>query len=746
MGYKSIRYVGLVVVFLVSGCSLFKDLPPPVTDAERRSALEGLTVDTQDVVSVYWSNEAIPYIVAKNDADAAYTLGLVHAHLRLGQMELLKRVAYGRVSEIIGIFGEDIDVALRTIDIGRAVPLIYQQMPDSSKQWLHRYVEGINAYKQQSQLPFEFEVLGLKDEPWSVTDTLTIMRLSGIDISWFGQLAFLRYYNTPVWEEVHAIWKQKGKWQSASAVPERLKALHSLLLHPTKAGSNSWAVGADKAQEGYAMLANDPHLGFTLPNTWVLVGIKSPSFQVVGASVAGIPAIAFGRNPYLAWGGTHMRASMSDFVQVSTSTIITRPSTFTNDLLGDHVVRLFSTEQGNPVLRGIDYLNNPDLALHWVGHHPSDEITALLGVMRSKNGFEMRQSLETYALPPQNFLYVEQQGNIGQLFGVQLPQRNISQWQLVRSAEDVASDWQQMVGALELPHIRNPQQGFLVSANNEPTTSTVVPIGFRFAHPQRYQRATELLQQQERVDRRYLQQMQLDTYSARDKRFNDYLAQKMQFYEVDSWLLSRMQSWDGYYAENSTGAVAYEAMRYGLFKVLKERNEGEIDREMLYKSLDVLTAVVREYLEESEAADSKRFVREAVAQAQAWLDPDWAWGDMHRIALKHPLAFIPILNEQYTLAEFGAGGSRDTLYKGAHNSGNEPHQASFGSQLRHISIMDDLDSNYFVLLGGQDGWLNNHQLTGMVELWRQNRLVQFPLREERVRKLFPTKILLKPKD
>ena len=96
-------------------------------------------------VEVLWDDHQIPFILASDDRDAAYALGLVHAHLRLAQMEMLRLVSQGRLSEWIGPFGREVDRAIRTLDLDRAVPAMLRDLPAPTRLWLERFTAGIEG-------------------------------------------------------------------------------------------------------------------------------------------------------------------------------------------------------------------------------------------------------------------------------------------------------------------------------------------------------------------------------------------------------------------------------------------------------------------------------------------------------------------------------------------------------------------------------------------------------------------------
>ena len=121
-----------------------------------------------------------------------------------------------------------------------------------------------------------------------------------------------------------------------------------------------------------------------------------------------------------------------------------------------------------------------------------------------------------------------------------------------------------------------------------------------------------------------------------------------------------------------------------------------------------------------------------------------AWGDIHTIRVRHVLGNLPVLGGRYELGEIAVPGSRETILKTAHNLTDEPHNAFFGAQSRHVSDMSDPDENYFVLFGGQDGWIGSPNFADQVPLWQRGEYVRIPLTAPAVEKAFPRVTVLAP--
>lgn len=266
-------------------------------------------------VRVRFDKHQIPFVEGDTDLDAAFALGMVHAHLRLGQMEITRRLARGTLSELLGPFAVRLDHSLRSLGLGLAVPAIRAGLPPATAEWLQGYVGGVNAYqKRMRKRPLEFILLRIPVADWSVEDVLWVSRLAGADVNWVLWLEILGLRRAHVWRVVWGKILDLGLASPASFTPGAWDAyLPRLLGKVIRSGSNSFAA---TAADGGAWLASDPHLGVISPNVWLLAGYRSPSYHLVGLMLPGLPFMALGRNRRIAWGATNMYAASSDLVDV----------------------------------------------------------------------------------------------------------------------------------------------------------------------------------------------------------------------------------------------------------------------------------------------------------------------------------------------------------------------------------------------------------------------------------------------
>lgn len=725
----------------------FAPRPPDANTVSLEERLQSFPREGAPVekpVEIRWNPHLVPFIEAQTDRDLAVALGLVHAYLRLGQMEVLRRVAFGRLSEMIGPAGVDIDRTLRILDLGRAVPEIERQLPEQTRDWLAGFVSGINhcLLRTDAPLPHEFALFGLKREPWSIADILRLGRLFGSDVSWLAWQRLFRAKRSPKWRQ---LWRRLLEMDAAT-IPgkESLGEAAALqaALSSSRSESNSLAVSASRSANGAAWIASDPHLGISLPSNWLIAAYRSPNHHAAGLMIPGVPFIALGRNPWIAWGGTNLHALASELCDISNvpdTALETREEKIAVRWGSARTIRIRSSEAG-PVLSDSVFYRFPrgKLALRWVGHQASDEITAMLRVSQARNWQEFKASLDSFAAPGQNMIFADAQGNTGHALAARIPK------DAPAFPEDLAGSgdgWDAFLTASSLPSWYNPSSGFSVSANNRPDTG--LAVGRFFSSPQRRDRITAILSQASTVDFPVLKSVQNDVGSASAQKLAARFAQIAQAGPQGSLsaeiapLLPVLEDWDGAYRAGSQAPAIFELTLFHFARLFYAR-------EVLaaYSAGWVMRDLIRSDVESANEARIRPVVLHALKRAAKGLKGR-DWGQLHRISLDHQLGLLPG-GKRYRYLRFSTSGGSETVMKTANGLSEGPHAVRFGSNARHISNLGDLNENYFVLLGGQDGWFGSTAFADQVSLWRRSEYIKVPLEPEKIYNSFLFALKLNP--
>ncbi|HEX5485250.1 MAG TPA: penicillin acylase family protein [Limnobacter sp.] len=729
MGWLSIRY-------------------PTLSLQDRLNAFRQYELNLEAGTVIRFNYFFVPYIQADSDIAAAYALGAVTEHQRGPQLQFLRRLAQGRLSEMGGRGFVDMDHLIRLLDFGRAGPEIWHQMPEDSRQWVQAFVDGLNAVRSQRPRGVDEKLMGIKPEPYTPLDILLLGRLAGADVNWPIYFSLIEHRLSgdfaQWWERLRITGAGIFTSFDNPAAASTAEKLGNILNSLSRSGSNSLVLSGSRTENGAPLMANDPHLGLHLPNVWMLIGLQCPSYQCVGLMFPGVPVLGLGRNPNLAWGGTNLRAASSDLVRLDPSSLANSVSQHTRIKVrfGWTRKRVLRWSTQGPVLTECPSLasmcGHESLALRWAGHWPTDEISSFLKAMRSHSVRELQQAMHGVGVTPLNVLGADTAGNIGHVLAATLPARNAfpeDDWVL---PEHIANrDWANRRCAADFPSVLNPPQGFLVSANNRP--SDVSGLGFLFNGDDRIMRAHQLLLDDRILDIEALRRVQFDVTSVLASRLASRLSSLCMPYAVNhtqGLVCQSIAAWSGAYSSDSLQALQFEFLITALVgRIGKIKYRGRIPG--LFEQWAFLCTHLPEELESM--AESERIqVIPACLEAASRNAQHWQmWGNAHKIRLRHVLGFVPLLGKLFSSRSFPAAGSRETLMKNAHGFIRGFDETAYGSQARHLSDLSNPDANYFTLLGGQDGWVGSMLVTDQITLWQTRQSIQMPLSTEAIAAQFP---------
>ena len=686
-------------------------------------------------VRIRWDAHQIPFVTASSEEDLAVGLGVVHAHLRLAQMEIMRRVALGRVAEMIGPLGVELDRALRTIGFAGAGAAVLAALPAETRRFAEHFLRGVNHHLEHAEeMPREFALLGLAREPWTLADYFAMARLAAADVTWLVFARLLRArrrFPDTAWR---ALWPRLlGTGEAIPAGPP---------LGPyLRAASNCAAVSGARSRSGAGMIASDPHLGLALPNLWLICGIRSPAGEAVGLMLAGFPFLALGRNLHIGWGGTNLHAASSDLFDVSgrAAEFAEREETLEVRGARPRRIRLRSGPLG-AIVSDTRFFRAPrPLALAWVGTRASDELGAMLRLARARDVEEARRALESFAVPGQTMLVATADGAIAAIRAAHLPRRHAAPADLARDPDEA---WpEEPFAVLARDAACAGAEGIVVSANDR-AAPCPFPIGYFFSPPDRAARLRALLGGSARLTVADLQRAQQDMAHPAALALRDGLlahADVATLAEPAGDALRTLAAWDGCYQANSAGALVFEGVVAELSRTLPGPRRlaplaglwtarGLIGGEILASPASLLAPALA------------RALGRAARLRRRWRD----WGGVHRLRLSHLAGNLPLIGYRYRFGSFPVGGGNDTPNKTGHGPVRGRHAVTFGASARHVSDLADPDENHFVLLGGQDGWLGSANFADQVPLWRAGETIRVPLTAAAVARQFPFETVLTP--
>lgn len=729
----------LAIGGLISGCTMLTTYPDKLSQAERFKQLSGTTAPLKTGATIHWHPNAIPFVEAANDDDLAFGVGVAHAHLRIDQMELLRLVSQGRLSEVAGPIPQiaDVDLGLRMIGLVESAKKTYAMMHPESRAWIEQFTAGVNWYIDQlNSTPVFHKLAGMKLDKFSIIDVLTISRLISSDLTWATYIQNLKSSQTKGFAKV---WQEKLAKLAGSAPSFAGKGpltLEQIVTMFSKSGSNSAAVAGANTSSGAAMIANDPHVGIWLPNFWLLVGMKSPTYHAIGYMIPGVPIIGVGRNKDIAWGGTNMRGistHLYDVTDLDPAQITSKEVTISRRWWWNTKKTIRSTPFG-PILTDIAMLapeGGLKASLYWQGRNGSDEIHAFLLAARAKNWQDFRKAFTNYQVSAMNMVYADKEGNIGMVpaYGQPVLKDPSKTLDFIKSTDNP------IVGVLkptEQIEAFNPADGFIASANNKPFKDPVIPYAFSYANSDRYLRMVSLLKGRKGVTVENLKALQLDTVSEKALDLTVILKDRLGSWQPtqrgDDWL--RLMNWNGDYDKAKREPLVFEIAMYGLWQVFQANTKGPFKGST--KAPDNWKEVIKPWLAEVDEAKLKSYVEDTLKANKKPLDEFKVWGDYTVFSPAPFVGRLPLIGSRYRLAEMPISGGNDTLNKYGRPFKPEKAEVSYGASARHISDMASLDENYFVMNGGQDSWMMNENIGDQLELWQKGDYLKIPLSWDKV--------------
>jgi penicillin amidase len=470
-----------------------------------RAPVTGLTA----AVTVERDALGVPTIRGDSRLDVARATGFVHAQDRFFQMDLMRRQAAGEVSEIAGKATVGLDRRIRVHRLRSVALRVVAGAGSEERALLDAYTEGVNTgLAALREKPFEYLALRADPAPWRPEDTVLVLlsmfiELQGTDASFESALGLLHdllpgpmfaflaapgtEWDAPIVGEPFTTPPVPGPTAFDLRQARKAEALPSAQpetdAEPVAEGSNNWAVAGSRTTHGGAILADDMHLGISVPNTWYRASLAwadparpGEGFRVTGVMLPGTPAVVVGSNARVAWGFTNSYGDWQDLVIVevdpSDSGFYFAPG---GRLRFERAVETIKVKGGEgeslevtstiwgPVIDK-DHLGRPR-ALRWTAHDP----TALnLNLLRLETARTLEEALDfanTCGIPPQNFVCASSNGRVGWTIAGIIPRRVGFDGRLPGSWRDGTRRWDGWLAPSEAPRVVDPPSGFLWSAN-----------------------------------------------------------------------------------------------------------------------------------------------------------------------------------------------------------------------------------------------------------------------------------------
>jgi len=585
-----------VVPWLQPNGGLWADISwanlPPYSSEE----IQGLTGEVH-IVRDFWG---VPQIFASDTNDLYLACGYVHAQDRLFQLDLYRRIAQGRLSELFGPSYLELDQLHRQLGFESTANASIPLLDPTVLGLLKSYATGINQYMAHigSKIPLEIRVLGYFPEPWNETDTLSIERYVAWQLSASNAFQDLKMANLIetygaelVFTDLFPEAQYNDKFivptptlpellkEAAASLTQRLKNLQAQNPAALAAGgSNCWVINGSHTSTGAPILATDPHLSMTLPPIWYEIQLVAPGHNIQGITYTGIPFVYQGHNPDIAWGWTGMASDVSDFYYY-----LWNPSDSTQywwnggwQSIEQRNTTIWARVEGGfaPVEVTLNYTVHGPLfqeatgqfALKWTGANNSRTTEALYELGLANDYASFLSAIQQIESPNLNFLYADTAGNIAYHAAAAQPIREPGQGPSPLNGSSDTTGWQGFIPFNQLPQSLNPTSGFLVTANNRPVNASYpYYLGYDFAASYRANRIIELLNTSSTYTLDDMRTIQQDALSLHALAIKDIVASVVlaEVSESENPVMhaaaTALQDWDGVMHTNSVAATIWSS-------------------------------------------------------------------------------------------------------------------------------------------------------------------------------------------
>jgi penicillin G amidase len=753
----------------------------------------------ESAVQVLRDRWGVPHIYARNNADLFMAQGYVHAQDRLWQMEFHRRTGQGQLAEIFGPIALESDRFLRIMGFGRVARREAESLSGAPREAIEAYVRGVNTYIDQhaGRLPIEFTILRLRPRPWTPVDVLVWGKMMALTLSenWTDEILRARIVAAvgaeraaalePDDDDTHPLIIPPGVYYRPDIGAD---ALHGAAAATTFAGeigsgqgSNNWVVGGRRAASGMPLLANDPHLSLQVPSLWYENHLNGGDYHVTGVSIPGTPGVIIGHNERIAWGVTNAMTDVQDLyierfdpqdptryelqgqwerAEVVREEIAVRGrgEPFVEEVRitrhGPVISPLVSTTDHRPLTtdhrKDSEIADQPSvvgrqsseeaLALRWTALDVGRIFHSVLALNRAADWGSFRAALADWTVPAQNFVYADVEGHIGYALGGDIPVRAQGDGRVPAPGWTGEYEWTGVIPRAELPHVLDPEAGFVATANNRIVGDEYpYPLHAEWLNGYRVARICELIEQTPRHDAASFARVQGDLRSLPGLELAA-LADRLPATTVTAQHgRDALAAWDGELTAESVGATIYARLREKLLAGALADIAGPIGTTTglgafaSFPSADYCQRMLPQILRRAATRDDAWLPagrtwdavladawEATIAELHAEYGDDvrlWIYGRKHVLNLHHPLAAVPALAKLFDRGPFPSGGDIDTVRMGYLPRIFAGPPFYVASSYRQICDTADWDRSQSIHPPGQSGQPGSRHYADLLQHW-----------------------------
>ncbi|WP_275315480.1 penicillin acylase family protein [Tenacibaculum bernardetii] len=788
---KLFKIILILLIVVITAVWLFsRTLYPTYSGELELSAIS-------DKVTVHYDEVGVPHIEAKNQQDAYTALGYVHAQDRLWQMELIRRIAAGRLAEVFGKELLKTDTFFSGLGIEEAANKTIHNLDRNSEAYklTEAYLNGINQFIEEGATPLEFYLVGLEKEKYTIKDVYNVFGYMAFSFAVAHKTdplltevkeklgdAYFKELNGANYENLTFIKSEKKPEMNASFAQAMNTLLDKLPISPF-IGSNSWVLGPEKTKSGKVIFANDPHIGFSQPSVWYQSHIKTPDYEIYGFNLALTPFPLLGHNRDYAYGLTMFENDDVDFYYEENNP--NNPMEYKTPLgyekykLIDKKIKVkgdvdttfqVKVSKHGPVMNGlIDFIDDErPIAMQWIYTKLNNQLLNVSYEMsHAKSLQEFKNGASKLHAPGLNIMYGDAKDNIAWFASGKLYKyRDSLNTKLILNGASGKDEIKEWLDFKENPQAINPSLNYVYSANNQPDSIAGMLYPGYYLSEDRAKRIVDLLAPKNDWTKEDVGEMIYDVTSPVVPEIIMYLSRSVnrsQLTPSEKKAFHILKNWKGYYGKEEIAPVIYTRLWYEFVKNTYKDEMGAAFKQFANTPLEekaVASQVKKEQsvwwddittkkIEDKEAIVTKSF-QNTVAFLQKQLGENvegWHWKRVTSVEYEHPIGKAGgLLRRFFNVGPFETNGGDQVINNQIYTiDSTGVYNIKAGPSTRRIVDFSDVENSIAILPTGQSGNVFSTHYKDQAKKYLNGEFVKMKLNQSSIKES-ENKLIFSPKD